>query len=182
VTPLTAGTAASLRAWVQERRGQPSDPLFPTSRGRRLSRDTLERRLAKHVAIASAAARSLDNKRITLHVLRHTAAMRLLQAGVDTTVIALWLGHESVDTTQIYLHAHLALKERARAHRTAGQPARALPAARHPARLPRRSVTPSAAAPRVRCERVRGATGDARCSIKGAVHGRWRRLEHAGRC
>jgi integrase/recombinase XerD len=112
-TPLTAGTVASLRTWLDERRGQPSDPLFPTSRGRRLSRDALERRLAKYVAIASAAERSLDEKRVTLHVLRHTAAMRLLQAGVDTTVIALWLGHESVDTTQIYLHAHLALKERA---------------------------------------------------------------------
>jgi integrase/recombinase XerD len=113
VTPLTAGTAASLRTWLKERRGQPSDPLFPTSRGRRLSRDALERRLAKYVAIASGAERSLAEKRITLHVLRHTAAMRLLQAGIDTTVIALWLGHETVDTTQIYLHAHLALKERA---------------------------------------------------------------------
>jgi integrase/recombinase XerD len=65
------------------------------------------------VAIASGAERSLDNKRITLHVLRHTAAMRLLHAGIDTTVIALWLGHETVDTTHIYLHAHLELKERA---------------------------------------------------------------------
>jgi integrase/recombinase XerD len=102
-TPLTAGTAVSLRTWLQERRGQPSDPLFPTSRGLRLSRDALERRLAKYVAIASGAERSLDEKRITLHVLRHTAAMRLLQAGIDTTVIALWLGHESTQTTQIYL-------------------------------------------------------------------------------
>jgi integrase/recombinase XerD len=113
VTPLAAGTAVSLRAWLQERRGQPSDPLFPTSRGLRLSRDALERRLAKYVAIGRGAERSLDEKRITLHVLRHTAAMRLLQAGIDTTVIALWLGHETVDTTQIYLHAHLELKERA---------------------------------------------------------------------
>ena len=66
VTPLTAGTAVSLRTWLEERRGQPSDPLFPTSRGRRLSRDALERRLAKYVAIASGAERSLDNKRVTL--------------------------------------------------------------------------------------------------------------------
>ena len=113
VTPLTAGAAGSLRTWLQERRGELSDPLFPTSRGRRLSRDALERRLAKYVAIASGIERSLNEKRVTLHVLRHTAAMRLLQAGVDTTVIALWLGHETVDTTRIYLHAHLALKERA---------------------------------------------------------------------
>lgn len=113
VTPLTAGTAVSLRTWLEERRGQPSDPLFLTSRGLRLSRDALERRLAKHVAIGSGAEASLDEKRITLHVLRHTAAMRFLQAGIDTTVIALGLGHESVDTTQIYLHAHLELKERA---------------------------------------------------------------------
>jgi integrase/recombinase XerD len=81
VTPLTAGTAASLpHTWLQERREQPSDPLFPTSRGRRVSRDALEHRLAKYVAVASGAAQ----RRITLHVLRHTAAMRLLHAGVDT--------------------------------------------------------------------------------------------------
>jgi integrase len=103
--------AASLRTWLQERRGQPSGPLFPTSRGRCLSRDALEHRLAKYVAIGSSAEPLLAHKRITLHVLRRTAAMRLLHAGVDTTVIALWLGHESVDTTQIYLRAHLALKE-----------------------------------------------------------------------
>ena len=79
----------------------------------RLSRDALERRIAKHAANAVKTCPSLGQKRLTMHVLRHTAAMRLLQAGVDTSVIALWLGHEQAETTQIYLHADLALKERA---------------------------------------------------------------------
>jgi integrase/recombinase XerD len=118
ITPLTRDTVAVLRAWLRERAGQPDDPLFPTSRGRRLSRDALERRLAKHTATAVGACPSLAGKTVTLHVLRHTAAMRLLHAGVDTSVIALWLGHERVDTTHIYLHADLALKERALARTT----------------------------------------------------------------
>jgi site-specific recombinase XerD len=113
VTPLTATTVAVLRVWLAERGGQPDGPLFPTSRGRRLSRDGLERRLAKHISTAERRCPSLHKKKVTLHTLRHTAAMQLLHAGVDTTVIALWLGHERVDTTQIYLHADLALKERA---------------------------------------------------------------------
>jgi len=78
-----------------------------------LSRDGLERRLAKHHTTATRRCPSLRDKKVTLHTLRHTAAMQLLHAGVDTTVIALWLGHERVDTTQIYLHADLALKEKA---------------------------------------------------------------------
>lgn len=118
ITPLTRPTAAALRVWLAERRGQPAEPLFPTSRGRRLSRDAVERRLAIYQARAAGACPSLADKKITPHVLRHTAAMRLLHAGVDTTVIALWLGHEAVDTTQIYLHADLALKERALARTT----------------------------------------------------------------
>jgi len=113
VTPLTTNNVAVMRAWLTERKGDPADPLFPTSRGAQLSRDALEHRLAKHVAVASSNARKLDEKKVTLHTLRHTAAMRLLHAGVDTSVIALWLGHESVETTQIYLHADLTLKERA---------------------------------------------------------------------
>ena len=113
ITPLTQVTIAVLRVWLTERGGDPDDPLFPTSRGRRLSRDGLERRLTKHVAAAAASCPSLHEKPVTPHTLRHTAAMQLLQAGVDTTVIALWLGHERIDTTQIYLHADLALKERA---------------------------------------------------------------------
>jgi integrase/recombinase XerD len=113
VTPLTASTVATLRVWLAERAGNASDPLFPTRRGRQLSRYALEHRLSRYVATAARSCPSLRNKRITLHVLRHTAAMRLLHAGVDTSVIALWLGHERVETTQIYLHADLSLKERA---------------------------------------------------------------------
>ena len=113
VTPLTSGTVAVVSAWLAERGGEATEPLFPTSTGRALSRDGLERRLAKHVAVAAERCPSLREKKVTVHVLRHTAAMRLLQAGVDTSVIALWLGHEQVETTQIYLHADLAIKEKA---------------------------------------------------------------------
>lgn len=118
ITPLTSGTAATLRVWLSERAGDTADPLFPTRSGGRLSRDALERRLGKYVAAAACSCPTLANKRITLHVLRHTAAMRLLRADVDTSVIALWLGHESVETTQIYLHADMAIKERALARTT----------------------------------------------------------------
>ncbi len=113
ITPLTASIVDVLRAWLAERTGQPTEPLFPTRTGGALSRDAVERRLAKHVANAGRDCPALADKRVTLHVLRHTAAMRLLHAGVDTSVIALWLGHEQVETTQVYLHADLALKERA---------------------------------------------------------------------
>jgi integrase/recombinase XerD len=113
ITPLTRATTAVLRVWLAERAGNPADPLFPTIRGRRLSRDGLERRLATHLAHAARGRPDLGEKNVTLHTLRHTAAMQLLHAGIDTTVIALWLGHERVETTQIYLHADLALKERA---------------------------------------------------------------------
>ncbi len=109
---------AVLRVWLAERGGQEGDPLFPTRTGGRLSRDGLERRLAKHTVSAAVTCPSLREKKVTAHVLRHTAAMRLLQAGVDTSVIALWLGHEQVETTQIYLHADLAIKERALARTT----------------------------------------------------------------
>jgi site-specific recombinase XerD len=118
ITPLTRQTAQILRVWRQERIGNPDDPLFPTSRGGRLSRDAVAWLLAKHVATAAHACPSLHVKPISPHTLRHTAAMRLLHAGVDITVIALWLGHESTQTTQIYLHADLALKERALARTT----------------------------------------------------------------
>ena len=113
ITPLTRATVAVLRVWLAERAGEATDPLFPTSTDTPLSRDAVERRITKYAAAATAVCPSLRAKRISPHVLRHTAAMRLLQAGVDTSVIALWLGHEHVDTTQIYLHADLALKERA---------------------------------------------------------------------
>jgi site-specific recombinase XerD len=118
ITPLTTGTVTVLRVWLAERAGQPTAPLFPTRRGRPLSRDAVEHRLAKYTVAAARDCPSLRGKRITAHVLRHTAAMQLLQAGVDTAVIALWLGHEQIDTTQIYLHADLALKERALARTT----------------------------------------------------------------
>lgn len=118
VTPLTSGTVATLSTWLKERAGDPTSPLFPTRRGRPLSRDAIEHRLAKYLPIAGQACPSLAAKKVTLHVLRHTTAMRLLHASVDTAVIALWLGHESVETTQIYLHADLALKERALAKTT----------------------------------------------------------------
>lgn len=113
ITPLTSGTVAVLRVWLAERAGLSADPLFPTRTGRALSRDALERRLTKYTADAKVACPSLARKRVTMHVLRHSAAMRLLRAGIDTSVIALWLGHEQIETTQIYLHADLQIKERA---------------------------------------------------------------------
>jgi integrase/recombinase XerD len=118
ITPLTSATVAVLRVWLAERREQAQEPLFPTRVGGALSRDGLEHRIAKHTAGAANACPSLREKKVTAHVLRHTAAMRLLQAGVDTSVIALWLGHEQVETTQVYLHADLAIKERALARTT----------------------------------------------------------------
>ncbi len=113
ITPLTSGTVSLLRAWLSERTGLPADPLFPTRTGRVLSRDAVERRLAGYVASATPRCPSLAHKRVTIHVLRHSAAMRLLRAGIDTSVIALWLGHEQIETTQVYLHADLQIKERA---------------------------------------------------------------------
>lgn len=118
ITPLTAGTIAILRTWLAERGGSPADPLFPTNRDGPMSRDALEQRLAQHAHAAQRACPTLATKKVTPHILRHSAAMRLLDAGVDITVIALWLGHESVETTRIYLTASLALKERALARTT----------------------------------------------------------------
>jgi integrase/recombinase XerD len=123
ITPLTPATAKVLRGWLGEHPGQPGDPLFPSRSGSPMSRDAVERRLTKHTTAAARAQPSLKGKKVSPHVLRHTAAMRLLAAGVDTTVIALWLGHESVATTQIYIHADLAIKEKALA-RTAPLDAR----------------------------------------------------------
>lgn len=113
ITPLAPATAKVLAAWLGEHPGNQGDPLFPSRAGTPMSRDAVERRLAKHAAAAAATQPSLKKKKISPHVMRHTAAMRLLAAGVDTTVIALWLGHESVATTQIYIHADLAIKENA---------------------------------------------------------------------
>jgi integrase/recombinase XerD len=110
-TPLTRQTVSALRAWLRERGGAPSDPVFPSRCGGCLSRDAVEKLVAKYAAQAPTP--TLRAKRVTPHVLRHTAAVQLLQAGVDTAVIALWLGHESVETTQIYLDADLTMKEAA---------------------------------------------------------------------
>ncbi|MFQ5382681.1 MAG: tyrosine-type recombinase/integrase [Dehalococcoidia bacterium] len=112
-TPLRKDTVAMVEAWQRERRGFSEDPLFPSLRGGPLSRDAVERLVAKHVAVAQPRCPSLKRKKVTPHVLRHTAAMELLQHGVDRSVIALWLGHESVETTQMYLHADLRVKEQA---------------------------------------------------------------------
>jgi integrase/recombinase XerD len=112
-TPLTTTTAAVLRAWLGERAGPPTDPLFPTRQGQALSRYGVTLLVAKHAQAAAKSCPSLANKKVSPHVLRHTAAIRLLHAGVDTSVIALWLGHEGIETTQIYVHADLSLKERA---------------------------------------------------------------------
>jgi len=117
-TPLTGETVSVVRAWLDERQGQPPDPLFPTSRGRALSRDAVALVVARHAKTAAEACPALRDKAVSPHVLRHTAAMRLLQAGVDTSTIALWLGHERAETTQIYVHADQTLKERALARTT----------------------------------------------------------------
>ena len=112
-TPLTKQTVVILQAWLEEPVLGGGQFLFPNRRGGRLSNDGGQYLLAKHVATAAEVCPSLRNKRVSPHVLRHTAAMELLQAGVDTTVIALWLGHESVETTHIYLEADLAMKQKA---------------------------------------------------------------------
>lgn len=102
-----------LAAWIDERGGAENDPLFPSNRGGPLSRDAVERLVARHCRTASETCPSLGEKRVTPHSLRHGAAMALLHDGVDRTVIALWLGHESAETTQVCLHADLRLKEKA---------------------------------------------------------------------
>ena len=113
-TPLLASTVSVMRAWVAERGGAPGDPLFPTSTGRRLSRDAVEHRISLYVAKAAATCASMRKKTVTTHTLRHTTAMSLLERGVDITIIALLLGHEQVSTTWgIYIHADMRQKERA---------------------------------------------------------------------
>jgi integrase/recombinase XerD len=117
-TPLLPLTVGVLRTWLAERHGTRSEPLFPTTTGRPMSRDAIERRITHHVRAATQACPSLSMKKVSAHTLRHTAAMRLLLSGVDVTVIALWLGHEQVTTTNVYLHADMSQKERAIARTT----------------------------------------------------------------
>lgn len=112
-TPLVPTITAVLKAWLKERPADPADPLFPTTTGKRLSRDAIERRLAHHVTLAALGYPSIKAKRVTMHTLRHTAAMRLLLAGNDVTIIALWLGHEQISTTNVYLHADMTHKQQA---------------------------------------------------------------------
>ena len=112
-TPLRREAVVALRTWLGERNGQLDDPVFPNARSHSLSPEGVEYLLAKHTATARQQCPSLEKKHITPHVLRHTTAMELLQHGVDRSVIALWLGHESTETTQVYLHADLELKEKA---------------------------------------------------------------------
>ncbi|MGK2952400.1 MAG: tyrosine-type recombinase/integrase [Thiobacillus sp.] len=112
-TPLRRDTARALQTWLKERRGEDDQPLFPSIRGDPLSRDALEHLVRKHCLEASRSCPSLVGKRVSPHTLRHSTAMELLHHGVDQSVIALWLGHESVETTQIYLHADMRLKEKA---------------------------------------------------------------------
>ena len=136
--PLTTDAQAVLAVWLDERAGRPDDPLFPTRTGRRLTRDAVERRVATHAATAAQRCPSLAGKRVHPHVLRHSCAMSLLQARVDSTVIALWLGHADTGSTQHYIHADMTIKERALAladptHRDA----RPLQAHRRRPRLPR---------------------------------------------
>jgi integrase/recombinase XerD len=113
VTPLSAQGVATLRAWLTERKGQPSDPVFPSRRGGPLSGDAVQYLVAKYATAATQTCPSIRSKHVTPHVLRHSCAMFLREAGVDISTIALWLGHETIATTQIYLHADLAIKEKA---------------------------------------------------------------------
>lgn len=112
-TPLTRATARIVADWLSERDGKPAGPLFPSRTGGKLSTDAVTDLLARHVTAAARQCPSLGAKKITPHTLRHTAAMNLLHAGVDTSTIALWLGHAGTQATQVYLHADLALKEAA---------------------------------------------------------------------
>ena len=112
-TPIAKSTRAVLKTWLREPQRGDGKVLFPSAKGERLSVHGVQYMLNKHRQTASELCPSLKHKRVTVHRLRHTMAMDLLQAGVDRSVIALWLGHESVETTQIYLEATLAMKEKA---------------------------------------------------------------------
>jgi len=111
-TPLTRSIATIVKAWIKERDAQPEDPLFPNCRGGHLSTDGVQFILTKHVTVAQQQCPSLKEKKVSPHVLRHTAAMNLLHAGADPATIALWLGHERLETVSTYVQADLAAKEK----------------------------------------------------------------------
>ncbi|MGP0037865.1 MAG: tyrosine-type recombinase/integrase [Solirubrobacteraceae bacterium] len=113
IATLTTETVAILRAWLKERQGQPEEPLFPTRQGRPLTRHAVGKLVTKHATAAATSCTSLQRKRVTPHALRHTNAMLLRAKDVDIATIALWLGHESAQTTRIYEHADPKLKEQA---------------------------------------------------------------------
>jgi site-specific recombinase XerD len=117
-TPLRQDVVAALVQWLDEQRPAPEAPLFPSLRGQRISTDAIARLVDKHAKAAASVCPSIAEKNVTPHVLRHSAAMALREQGADLSVIALWLGHESVETTQIYLHADIRMKERALARTT----------------------------------------------------------------
>lgn len=117
-TPIDRQTRQVLKTWMAEQDGKPEDPLFPTRRHTALSRDAVAHLVDRHVATAAKRCESLATKQVSPHVLRHTCAMELLRSGVDSAVIALWLGHEQIETTKIYFHGDLSIKERALARTT----------------------------------------------------------------
>lgn len=128
-TPLRRDAVAAVSAWLDEQRPAPDEPLFPSSRGGHMSVDAVQRLVAKYARVAAAACPSIADKRISPHVLRHSTAMALRERGVDLSVVALWLGHESVETTQIYVHADIRMKEKAlaRTDPVAGEAGRFVP-------------------------------------------------------
>lgn len=114
IIPLQPLTVATIRAWLAESTGPPNTPVF-TARGttRKLTTDAVAQRLKLHTTRAATDCPTLTGRTVSPHVLRHTTAMRMLSAGIDITTIALWLGHESPDSTRPYIHADLQLKQNA---------------------------------------------------------------------
>jgi site-specific recombinase XerD len=125
-TPLSHWAQATIQAWLSTHPGRDDEPLFPSKRGGHLSSDAVQRLVTKHAQTATQSCPSVGAKKVTPHTLRHSCAMKMLRSGVDVTVIALWLGHEKLDSTNKYLHADLTIKERALA-RTAPQTGRRRP-------------------------------------------------------
>ncbi len=123
-TPLSHRAAAITRTWFSSHPGRADEPLFPSERGGHLSSDAVQRLVTKHTHTATQSCPSLEAKKVTPHTLRHSCAMKMLRNRVDVTVIALWLGHEKLDSTNKYLHADLTIKERALARTAPQQDAR----------------------------------------------------------